>query len=197
MAPTTRFVSTLALFAAAASAFHTPLTSSRSSSSSLSSARAHRRVHSSSRAGAVNMFFGKKNEPLNPEDGNYGKGKAYGVGKPSVWTASAIKKGQKQSAATIKANAASQMKGRGGMTADRRAKRSTKNIKNVYGNTGTRDDWADVSNQDEAGFLDSGVAGFLFDKDVGGPQRDLESVVATQLVFATLIGGVVAGYFLL
>ena len=155
------------------------------------------------------MFFGKKDEPLNPEDGNYGKGKAYGVGKPSPWTASAIQESQAQSRAQIakvskaqaRANAAKNKAEReanfGGMSSSRRAKRDMKNKVNVYGGSSERADWADVSNQDQAGFLNSGIAGFLFDKEVGGPQRDLESIVATQLVFATLIGGVVTAYFLL
>ena len=37
------------------------------------------------------------------------------------------------------------------------------------------------------GLLPDWLAGFFYDKSVGGPQRDLESIVATQLFFATFI----------
>ena len=41
--------------------------------------------------------------------------------------------------------------------------------------------------QDEAGFLPDFIANFFYDKSVGGPQRDLESVIAVQLFFATFV----------
>lgn len=54
------------------------------------------------------------------------------------------------------------------------------------GNLGQRD-FVDISDQDEAGFLPDFVANFFYDKSVGGPQRDLESVIAVQLFFATFV----------
>ena len=141
-------------------------------------------------------IFGKK-EPLNPEDGGLGPK------KPSVWTASAIqtpvqkpaakKPAPRASRAQLKKNiAANQAAASSSKVPAWKARRQSKDIVDPYsgrrggGNYG-RDDYMDVSNQDEAGFLPDFIAGFFYDKSVGGPQRDLESIVATQLFFATFI----------
>lgn len=50
-----------------------------------------------------------------------------------------------------------------------------------------REDWMDVSEQMDAGFLPDWAKDMAADKSFGGPQRQLESVVGVQLVFAFLV----------
>lgn len=50
-----------------------------------------------------------------------------------------------------------------------------------------REDFMDVTNQMDAGFLPDWAKDMASDKSFGGPQRQLESVVGVQLVFAFLV----------
>jgi len=75
----------------------------------------------------------------------------------------------------------------------------TTDKKNKFGNKSAanlgNDNFVDISDQDEAGLLPDWLSGFFYDKSVGGPQRDLESVIAVQLFFATFVLTPIGAYF--
>lgn len=121
-------------------------------------------------------FDKKDDEPLNPDP----------VKQPSVWVGSVapMKPTKAKVAAARTSTQAAGWK-------DRKLEKKGTVIDPYTGRVGGgkygRADYVDVTNQDEAGILPDWLAGFFYDKSVGGPQRDLESIVATQLFFATFI----------
>ncbi len=142
---------------------------------------------------AVRGWFDKKDdEPLNPDVKK----------QPSVWVASIGEPASASKKATGKvpikaASTKAVAKGKApqpppatSFKARKLAKKDTVidpySGKKGGGNYG-RSDYADVTDQDEASFLPDWLAGFFYDKSVGGPQRDVESIVATQLFFATFV----------
>uniref|UniRef100_A0A7S2DCG7 Uncharacterized protein n=1 Tax=Octactis speculum TaxID=3111310 RepID=A0A7S2DCG7_9STRA len=65
--------------------------------------------------------------------------------------------------------------------------------KKSAGNLG-RDDFMDITDQEDAGFLPDFAKSMFYDNTVGGPQKDLEVVVRLQLFFAFFVLGPAVGY---
>lgn len=179
-----------ALLVVSASAFVPIFPGTSSSYSTTVNIRRGRELH-----GFFDKYYDRttSSEELNPV-GSYGnpspQQKSLGA-PPQPKKAAPARRGR-----TSRASRASTKSSRPGVSAAQTAQPTNRYGKKSAGNLG-RDDFMDITDQEDAGFLPDFAKSMFYDNTIGGPQKDLEVVVRLQLFFAFFVLGPAIGYLIL